>query len=112
MISNEKQAKSMKLASLKEYAETYYTPKSRPSMPRLRRFCSRRFAMTPSIRTFILLCSVFVSLSACGGGGGNGGAANSSPTAVISVTKTSGYAPLSVEFDALQSSDRDKSGRR
>jgi len=65
--------------------------------------------MTPSIRSFILLCSVFVILSACGGGGSNGGAANSSPTAVISVTKTSGYAPLSVEFNALQSSDRDGS---
>ena len=31
----------MKLASLREYAETYYTPKSRPSMPRLRRMAER-----------------------------------------------------------------------
>ena len=62
------------------------------------------------MRRIFLLC-VAVLLSACGGGGGGGneGAANSSPTAVISVTKTTGYAPLSVEFDALQSSDRDGS---
>ncbi len=31
----------MKLASLKEYAESYYTPGSRPSMERLRRLASR-----------------------------------------------------------------------
>ena len=48
---------------------------------------------------------------ACGGGGGGASAAatNSPPTAVINVNKTSGYAPLSVEFDASQSSDRDGS---
>ncbi len=31
----------MKLASLKEFAEDFYTPKSRPTMPRLRRMAER-----------------------------------------------------------------------
>lgn len=51
------------------------------------------------------------AFAACGGGGGGGSApaANSPPTAVINVNKTSGYAPLSVEFDGSSSSDRDGS---
>ena len=50
-------------------------------------------------------------LAACSGGGGSGGsspvATNSAPTAVINASKTSGYAPLSLDFDGSQSSDRD-----
>ena len=50
------------------------------------------------------------ALAACGGGGSGGApTSNSPPTAVINVNKTSGYAPLSLEFDASQSSDRDGS---
>ena len=69
--------------------------------------------MVNCIRTFILICSALVLLSACGGGGGSGGggsnsaAANTAPTAIINVSKTSGYAPLSLEFDGSQSSDLD-----
>ena len=51
------------------------------------------------------------ALAACGGGGSSSGAAtaNSPPTAVIIVNKTSDYAPLSLVFDASQSSDHDGS---
>ncbi len=58
----------------------------------------------------LIVLAVGALLSACGGGSGDGGGApqaNLSPTAVISVSKTSGYAPLPLEFDGSQSSDQD-----
>ena len=52
-------------------------------------------------------------LAACGGGGGGGGNSappvTSAPTARIAVNKTTGYAPLTVEFDGTSSSDSDGS---
>ena len=60
-----------------------------------------------------IIATVFLvttSLTACGGssgGNGNSAAINSAPTASITVSATSGYAPLSISFDGSQSSDRD-----
>lgn len=54
----------------------------------------------------------FSSVASCGGGGGGGDAAtpvNAAPIAVISAVKTTGYAPLTLEFDGGSSSDRDGS---
>jgi len=59
---------------------------------------------------FVIWLAVGTLLSACSGGGGGGApTANSPPTSVIIVNKTSDYAPLSLVFDASQSSDRDGS---
>jgi len=63
--------------------------------------------MSGSSRLFFLSVITTVALSACGGGGQNTAAANSAPIAVISVAKTSGYAPLNLVFDGSQSSARD-----
>ena len=58
---------------------------------------------------FLYVLNLTAFCVACGGGGGGESPppANSAPTAVINVSKTSGYAPLSIEFDGSQSSDRD-----
>ena len=58
---------------------------------------------------FLCVLSLTAFCVACGGGGdgSNPPPANSAPTAVINVSKTSGYAPLSLEFDGSMSSDPD-----
>ena len=59
---------------------------------------------------FLLAGLVLATLVACGGGGKGGGnraPANASPSAQITVSATSGHAPLQVNFDASQSSDND-----
>ena len=66
-----------------------------------------------------LLCvlSLTAFCVACGGGGGDTSAppvvaappANSAPSAIITVTKTTGYAPLTLAFDGTSSSDSDGS---
>ena len=66
--------------------------------------------MKPTIFPLLASLAFGTLLSACGGGGGDGGNSppvNSAPIAVINVSKTSGYAPLSIEFDGSQSSDQD-----
>lgn len=68
--------------------------------------------MVNRISTFILICSSLVLLSACGGGGGNGNASpppNSLPSALISISSDTGFAPLTISFDGAQSSDSDGS---
>ena len=61
----------------------------------------------------LLACLVSTSIAACGGGGGNGKGggnrppANTAPTAQMSVTATTGHAPLQIDFDASQSTDAD-----
>ena len=71
--------------------------------------------MKLSIRRFVISLAFGTLLSGCGGGSYSDGnnnpspAVNIAPTAVISVTKTSGYAPLVLEFDASQSADSDGS---
>ena len=63
-----------------------------------------------TILRLVISLAVGTLLSACGGGGReNPPPANSPPNAVINASKTSGYAPLSLEFDGSQSSDRDGS---
>jgi PKD repeat protein len=67
-----------------------------------------------SMRNGSILTTIFfaVALSSCGGGGGGAAPAppvNSAPNASITVTKTTGYAPLTVAFDGASSSDRDGS---
>ncbi len=71
--------------------------------------------MKLSIRRFVISLAFGTLLSGCGCGSCSDGnnnpspAVNIAPTAVISVTKTSGYAPLVLEFDASQSADSDGS---
>lgn len=66
-------------------------------------------------RKLILGLLTLAILSACGGGGGGGSGgtsappANSAPNASFTVTKTNGYAPLTVEFDGSSSNDSDGS---
>ena len=54
-------------------------------------------------RKLILGLLTLAILSACGGGSGGTSAppANSAPNASFTVTKTNGYAPLTVEFDKV-----------
>lgn len=61
-----------------------------------------------------LTCVLGFSVAACGGGGGgsNDGSpaatiSNSAPTAAFTATPSSGLAPLTVQFDASGSTDRD-----
>ncbi len=63
---------------------------------------------------FLCVLSLTAFCVACGGSGGSPGGnnnglppVNSAPTAVIDVSKTSGYAPLSLVFDGSMSSDPD-----
>ncbi len=58
-------------------------------------------------RKLILGLLTLAILSACGGGSGGTSAppANSAPNASFTVTKTNGYAPLTVEFDGSSSND-------
>jgi len=62
------------------------------------------------------LALALLLLSSCGGGGDSSAPAttthppsNSAPTAVINVTKATGYAPFVVEFDGTSSDDSDGS---
>jgi len=71
----------------------------------------RDASMTTHVR-FLIILSLTAFCVACGGGssGGNNNGlppVNSAPTAVIDVSKTSGYAPLSLVFDGSMSSDPD-----
>ena len=68
--------------------------------------------LRPLLTAILFACS----LSACGGGGGGGSSTstaappvNSAPRAIITIAKTTGYAPLTVTFDGTSSSDSDGS---
>ena len=69
--------------------------------------------MLSGTRTLILSVITLTILSACssgssgGGGGGDDPPANIAPTASITVTNATGYSPLTVSFDASQSTDPD-----
>ncbi len=65
--------------------------------------------MSITFRRFATSFALGCLLSACSSGssGVPQPAMNSSPTAVITVSKTSGYGPLTVSFDATMSSDAD-----
>jgi PKD repeat protein len=64
----------------------------------------------PKFRVLIILVLGSV-LSGCGGGGGSSAAAappvNSAPRAIITIAKTTGYAPLTLAFDGSGSTDSD-----
>lgn len=67
--------------------------------------------MTRPVRQVFGCFLITSALVSCGGGGGGDSAppVNRLPQAVISVTNTSGYAPLSVDFDGSASTDSDGS---
>ncbi len=68
--------------------------------------------MNKSLKRIVLgvLTLALFALAACGGGGGAPAPlVNSAPRAIITVDKTIGYAPLTLEFDGTSSSDSDGS---
>ncbi len=71
---------------------------------------SLEIVLKPTFIRLVISLAIGTQLFSCGGsngGEGNQALANASPTAIINVSKTSGYAPLSLVFDGSQSSDRD-----